>query len=103
MYILLVFCTDGMSTSLLGYRMESAAKKLGVDCTIETCHISSLNKYIVRDADMILIGPQDRFQYNNLKKLYAPTPIEVVDARLYGTMNGEKVLEQARQVLQRQE
>lgn len=101
MFILLFFSTDGMSTSLLAYRMEYAAKAMGLDYRIEAHPVASLAD-LAHEADILMMGPQDRFLLNKVKAAYPSKPIVVIDPRDYGAMNGEKVLEKARQELNKQ-
>ncbi len=97
MNILLV-CAAGMSTSLLVTRMEGAAKEKGLSVHIEAHPVGNIDKY-GNQADIILLGPQVRYQLKNIQKKYADKPVEVIDMRDYGMMNGAKVLDHALQVL----
>lgn len=101
MFILLFFSTDGMSISLLAYRMEYAAKAMGLDCRIEAHPVASLSDYI-HEADILMVGPQDRFLLSKVRSTYPSKPIVVIDPRDYGAMNGKKVLEKAREELNKQ-
>lgn len=93
MNILLV-CAAGMSTSLLVNRMNEAAAKEGIELNIEAHPVGKIKKY--GDAsDVILLGPQVRYELKNVKKLYPDKPIEVINMQDYGMMNGEKVLKRA--------
>lgn len=93
MNILLV-CAAGMSTSLLVNRMNEAAAKEGIQLNIEAHPVGEIKKY--GDAfDVILLGPQVRYELKNVKKLYPDKPIEVINMQDYGMMNGEKVLKRA--------
>lgn len=93
MNILLV-CAAGMSTSLLVTRMEDAAKKRQIDVKIEAHPVGDIEKY-GNQADVILLGPQVRYQLAAVKKQYVSKPVEVINMQDYGMMNGEKVLEHA--------
>lgn len=97
MFILLV-CSAGMSTSMLVTRMEKAAKDRGIECRIEA-HPFAAIEGLADEANIIMMGPQVRFQLNNMKKTYAPKPVVLIDPRDYGMMNGEKVLTQALEIL----
>ena len=90
MNILLV-CAAGMSTSLLVNKMNEAAKAKGMELEINAYPIGSLDKY-ASAADVILLGPQVRYELNNVKGKYPDKPVSVIDMRDYGMMNGEKVL-----------
>ena len=93
MNILLV-CAAGMSTSLLVTRMQDAAKKRQIDVKIEAHPVGYIEKY-GNQADVILLGPQVRYQLAAVKKQYVSKPVEVINMQDYGMMNGEKVLEHA--------
>ncbi len=42
-----------------------------------------------------MLGPQVRFLQSKMKKIAKGKPVEVIDMKSYGTMNGALVLEQA--------
>ena len=94
---IVLLCAAGMSTSLLMNKMRDAAKAEGFECTIEaypTTNASSVGK----DADVILLGPQVRLELNKVKNQVS-CPVDAIDMVAYGTMNGKKVLEQAKKLL----
>ena len=92
MKILLV-CSAGMSTSLLVTKMEKAAKEKGIDVEIFALSAGE-GKKILKDVDLVLLGPQVRFMKNEFVKL-ATVPVDVIDMLSYGRMEGEKVLNNA--------
>lgn len=92
MKILLV-CSTGMSTSLLVTKMEKAAKEKGIDVEIFALSAGE-GKKILKDVDLVLLGPQVRFMKNEFVKL-ATVPVDVIDMLSYGRMEGEKVLDSA--------
>ena len=49
----------------------------------------------MQEADVILIGPQIRYELENVKLLAGDVPVAAIDMRDYGMMNGPKVLDQA--------
>ncbi len=93
---ILLVCSAGMSTSLLVSKMKVSAKELGIDCTINAVAESELNDYD-RDFDVLLLGPQVRFLFNKLKDRFSleGVPVSVISTIDYGTMNGDKVLKYA--------
>ena len=102
MNILLV-CAAGMSTSLLVNRMNDAAKAKGIELNIEAHPVGSIDSY-GEQADVILLGPQVRFQKAAIEKMAAgrkagAIPVDVIDMRDYGTMNGKAVFETAMKLL----
>ena len=100
---IMLVCAAGMSTSLLVTKMEKAAAAMGDEVEIFALPISEGEKR-VGDVDCILLGPQVRFQKSAIEKLAAgrkkgPIPVEVIDMRDYGTMNGKKVLAHALELI----
>lgn len=102
---ILLVCSAGMSTSLLVTKMEGAAKEAGYDAKIFALPFSDAPR-VLEDVDVILLGPQVRFQKGAIEKLAAgrkkgPIPVEVIDMRDYGTMNGKAVFEMAKKINRR--
>ena len=91
---ILLVCSAGMSTSLLVTKMEGAAKDAGYDAKIFALPFSDAPR-VLEDVDVILLGPQVRFQ----KSAIGPIPVEVIDMRDYGTMNGKAVFEMAKKLI----
>ena len=98
MKILLV-CSAGMSTSLLVERMLAAAKERQLDVDIEARPIADTVRY-GQDADAIMLGPQVRFQLSHIKSRFPEKPVEVIDMRDYGTMNGKNVFQNAMEMIE---
>ncbi|WP_163100192.1 PTS sugar transporter subunit IIB [Peribacillus alkalitolerans] len=95
MKIILV-CFAGMSTSLLVSRMEKVAAQRGIDSTILAMPATEIYDEL-DGADVVLLGPQARYALDEVKKEAEPKniPVAVIDSILYGTMNGEAVLDMA--------
>lgn len=97
MKILLV-CSAGMSTSLLVTKMKKAAEARGLEIEIFALSAGE-GKRVLKDVDIVLLGPQVRFMKNEFLKL-ATVPVDVIDMISYGRMEGEKVLESALALLE---
>lgn len=93
MKILLV-CNAGMSTSMLVQRMEKAAKEQGIEAEITAVPLTTAEK-MINEWDVVMLGPQVRHNLKPLTALGSKTPIEVIDMRDYGLMNGANVLAKA--------
>ena len=100
---ILLFCSAGMSTSLLVTKMQKAAKAMGTDVSIEAFPEAEMPSHL-DDADVVLLGPQIRFALNRAKKLCNEKgiPVDVINSMDYGMMNGEKVLETAIKMIEDQ-
>ena len=89
---ILLVCSAGMSTSLLVNKMNNAAKEFGEEVSIEALPVSECSSKI-DEVDIVLLGPQVRFQKPVVEKLAnGRIPVEVIDMRLYGIMDGKTIL-----------
>lgn len=94
----LLVCAAGMSTSLLMNKMRDYASSVGYEMEVEAHPVSDVADK-GKEADVILLGPQIRFNLNKVKGLFPDKPVEAVDIQAYGTMNGEKVVEHVKALL----
>ena len=90
----LLVCATGMSTSLLVNRMKETAETKEIEFQIEAHPVGQIEKY-GEAADVILLGPQVRYELKNVKKMFLDKPVEIINMQDYGTMNGDKVLDTA--------
>ena len=99
---ILLVCSAGMSTSLLVTKMEKAAAAMGDEVEIFALPISEGEKR-VGDVDCILLGPQVRFNLGKIKeeaaKVNPGLPVDVIDMKDYGMMNGEAVYKKAKAMM----
>ena len=65
----LLVCAAGMSTSLLVNRMKEAAETKEIEFQIEAHPVGQIEKY-GEAADVILLGPQVRYELKNVKKYF---------------------------------
>ena len=94
---IVLLCSAGMSTSLLVNKMRDAAKEQGYECSIEADPVRTAAE-VGADADIVLLGPQVRFQVNKLSKQLS-CPVEAIDPMVYGRMDGAALLKHVREVL----
>ena len=52
-----------------------------------------------KTADVILLGPQVRFAKDKIHGMFPDTPIDVIDMRVYGLMDGKGALAIAEKAL----
>lgn len=95
---IVLFCAAGMSTSLLVNKMREAAAAEGYECEINAYSLAS-SREKGADADVILLGPQVRFSKGKVEKDCPGKIVECIDMQAYGTMNGKKVLAQAKKAM----
>ena len=85
-----LFCSNGMSTSLLAQNMQDVANAHNLPFEVKAFPIGTLGEIIEsKNPDCILLGPQVKYLLQDGK------PITVIDSSDYGLMDGEKVLKTA--------
>ena len=95
---IVLFCAGGMSTSLLVNKMRQAASAAGKDYSIDAYGLGEVDTY-GPDADCILLGPQVRYALKQLQAKFPGKPIDGIDMRVYGTMDGAGAVAIARKLL----
>lgn len=82
-----LFCSAGMSTSLLVSKMRAQAEKYEVPVVIEAFP-ETLAGEKGQTADVILLGPQIAYMLPEIQRLLPNKPVEVIDSVLYGKIDG---------------
>lgn len=98
MKTIMLVCAAGMSTSMLVSKMEKAAEADGIETDIFAVSANEADSYLAsKPVDVLLLGPQVKFLKKQMeaKVENKGIPVEVIDMRDYGMMNGESVLDRA--------
>ncbi|CAM4171639.1 PTS sugar transporter subunit IIB [Erysipelothrix inopinata] len=95
---IVLLCSAGMSTSILVTKMQEAAAAQGYEVEISAHSVSEAAR-VGANADIVLLGPQVRFNLSTVQKQLPEKPIQVIDMRAYGTMNGEAVIAEVKKTL----
>lgn len=76
--------------------MNKEAADQSIDATIDAYSVDDLEEQL-KIADIILLGPQIRYKKREIfkKAEEAGVPIDVIDMKAYGVLDGKKVLKQA--------
>lgn len=93
-----LFCSAGMSTSMMASKMQKVADSHDLPVKVAAFPVGKVAEIIETDRpDCILLGPQSKYMYDDVvaKHGHENIPIAVIDAGDYGMMNGEKVLKTA--------
>ncbi|MFD1486015.1 PTS sugar transporter subunit IIB [Lacticaseibacillus baoqingensis] len=93
-----LFCSQGMSTSLLAQKMQDVADAHKMPVTVAAKPHGLLQNIVDEEhPDVIMLGPQVKYLYDETAEKYGQdgTPVILIDSQDYGTMNGERVLKQA--------
>ncbi len=95
---IVLLCAGGASTSILMKNIKKAALLVDFDCEVNAYSVSSARR-VIPDADIVLIAPQIRYTITNLQETYPDKEILVIDMLVYGTMDGEKIIEGVTEIL----
>ncbi|SEH23115.1 PTS sugar transporter subunit IIB [Selenomonas sp. KH1T6] len=95
---IILLCAAGMSTSMLVKKMQEAAAAENFECEI-AAYPTAEAKDKASDADVILLGPQVRFAKSKVEAACPGIPVEAIDMKLYGRMDGKGVLETAKKLI----
>lgn len=91
-------CSWNVNKSTCKSNERSAAAK-GIGINIEAHPVGSIDQF-GDAADVILLGPQVRYELKNVKAKYPNKPVEVINMQDYGMMNGNKVLDTALKLIE---
>lgn len=97
-----LFCSAGMSTSLLSSNMQKVADEHNLQVEVKAFSLASLDDiYEKEHPDCILMGPQVRFSYEEIKEKYNKLniPVGLIDGNDYGTINGANILKLASKLI----
>ena len=84
-------CAAGMSTSMLVNKMKAEAQQRALGLEIYAVPVAEFERELP-NADVILLGPQVKYEAARLAELAAPHGKAVAD---YGMMRGAAVLDKA--------
>lgn len=98
MRTIVLLCAAGMSTSMLVNKMREAAAADGYECQIDAYGMAQAAEK-GQNADIILLGPQVRFNLDKVKQMHPGKLVEAIDMTAYGMMDGKKVVNRVKEVL----
>lgn len=92
-------CAGGMSSSLLIKRMEDYAASIDFPVSVRAIGEGSIAKF-EEETDVLLLAPQVRYLFATHQEKFPNLKMATIDSRAYGLMDGEKVLNQARALVE---
>ena len=102
MKTIMLVCAAGMSTSLLVTKMQKAAEIRGIEVDIFAKSAQEIEYTLEqKNVEVLLLGPQVKYMQSQIEaKLVGKNiPVAPINMQDYGMMNGEKVLDQALQLI----
>lgn len=99
---ILLCCGAGMSSGFLSQRTRVAAKKAGMNISIEARSESDIVDFL-KDVDILLIAPHLAGKLEGMQKQCDPygIPARIIPHEIYGGLDGEGLLELCKQTLNR--
>lgn len=94
-----LICHYGASTGMLAKNIQEAAKLRNIEANVHAYGQSEL-KRVAPQSDVILVGPQLKFEQAQMEKAFPEIPFYSIEPLEYGSMNGKKVLENALKTIQ---
>lgn len=99
---IILVCSAGMSTSMIVSNMKKVVSERGLDVDVTAIPSTEAENYIdANDVDVLLLGPQVRYLEKRFQELGENKGIrvDVINPQHYGTMNGEKILDHALELI----
>lgn len=97
MKILLV-CNEGMSTGIMQMKLQEEIKKEEKNGEVEAVPMALLADYL-DEAGVILLGPQIRFAYDEIKEMAGDTPVMVIETSDFGMMRADRIWKKIKELM----
>lgn len=97
---ILLCCGGGISSGMLAQKCRKAAKKNGIDATIDAKSESQVNDYLSK-VDVLLLAPHYEVELEKFKKLAEPKNVKVavIPRDIYGMIDGDRLIELAEKMI----
>lgn len=95
---IVLFCVNGMSSSLIVKKIQEAADNTGYDAKVISYGAGQAADVAKMSPDVVLLSPQIRFMKQKISA-QMPCPVGCLDMATFGKMNGEAALKMARDLM----
>ncbi|AUI79905.1 MULTISPECIES: PTS sugar transporter subunit IIB [Lactiplantibacillus] len=83
-----LFCSGGMSTSLVGSKMQKVYDAEHKDVKVDAYDLGMVDE-IGSDVDVIMLAPQIGWSYDQVKQSYPDTKVIKLTMQEFGSMDGQ--------------
>ncbi len=87
-----LFCSAGMSSSIIVGKMQKIADEKGILVEVKYFPESQIDE-IAKDADVIVLSPQIKYAEAKIRAKYNDKPIYLINMMDYGTLRADTILE----------
>ncbi|MCL2567802.1 MAG: PTS sugar transporter subunit IIB [Alphaproteobacteria bacterium] len=88
---LYLFCSAGMSSSIIAKKMQEAADRQGIEVKVSYFPEAKMNEK-GSEADVILLSPQVKYLEKDVRAKYSGKKVYLIEMLDYGMLNGEAIL-----------
>lgn len=92
---ILLACSAGMSTSLLENSIKKYAEASGIKVEV-IAKASNEAKEVIKEYDVVLLGPQVKFMEASFKQAAGTIPVVVIPPQIYAMAKGEECFKLAK-------
>lgn len=98
---IMLMCAMGLSTGILAKKLEEVARESKkIDQDYFEVKVTSIDEYMDHlddDIDVLMVGPQVNFKYDELKKAFEEKGVAtmLIDSKEYGEMDAPTILKRA--------
>lgn len=89
---ILLICSTSLSTNVFVLKMLKSAKLMNFDVNIWSAGSGNFKESIDK-ADIILLGPQVRYLFDDIKKSVGAKKVLLINLDDYISMNSKKILQ----------
>lgn len=95
---ILLACSAGMSTSLLEKSIKDYAASIGEQVDV-IAKASNEAREVIKEYDIVLLGPQVKFMENSFKEAAGVIPVVVIPPHIYAMAKGEETFKLVKETL----
>ena len=97
---ILLCCGGGISSGMLAQKCRKAAKKAGIEASIDAKSESQVNDYLTK-VDVLLLAPHYEVELDKFTKLAEPydVKVSVIPRDIYGMIDGDRLIKYAQDLL----
>lgn len=92
---IVLLSTLGGTTSFLVDSMKRYAEEISFKCKINVYPVSEINA-VKKQADIILLGPQGRFNLKKINKITPLVPVKLIEKDVYEKVDGKTIIDSIR-------
>ncbi len=93
-----LFCSAGMSSSILAEKMNKVAKEQSLDLHVTYFTENSIDAE-GSDADLILLSPQIRYRQSDVARKFPEKTVYVINMTDYGLLKAENIVNECIKLL----